>query len=63
MEVGEVRKRVQRAIDAARERALRRRERADAAEQAYERFLQDYTYLSFNGVKLPPQPGNWLPLS
>src|SRR5436190_1381758 len=29
----------------------------------YERFLQEYTYLSFNGVKPPPQPGNWLPLS
>src|SRR5881398_715818 len=29
----------------------------------YERFLQEYTYLSFNGVKAPPQPGSWLPLS
>src|SRR5216110_1317099 len=28
----------------------------------YERLLQEYTYLSLNGVKLPPQPGNWLPL-
>src|SRR5438034_719050 len=28
----------------------------------YERLLQEYTYLSFNGAKLPP-PGNWLPLS
>ena len=28
----------------------------------YERFLQEYTYLSFNGVKAPPQPGSWLPL-
>jgi arginine decarboxylase len=29
----------------------------------YERFLQEYTYLSLNGVKAAPQPGNWLPLS
>src|SRR6266568_4508971 len=29
----------------------------------YERFLQEYTYLSLNGTKPPPQPGNWLPLS
>jgi len=29
----------------------------------YERLLQEYTYLSFNGAKPPPQPGNWLPLS
>src|SRR6187399_3466844 len=29
----------------------------------YERFLQEYTYLSFNGVKAPMQPGSWLPLS
>ena len=29
----------------------------------YERLLQEYTYLSLNGVKSPPQPGNWLPLS
>lgn len=29
----------------------------------YERLLQEYTYLSFNGVKPSPQPGNWLPLS
>jgi arginine decarboxylase len=29
----------------------------------YERFLQEYTYLSLNGVKPPPPPGNWLPLS
>src|SRR6187399_3213838 len=29
----------------------------------YERLLQEYTYLSLNGVKAPPQPGNWLPLS
>ena len=29
----------------------------------YERFLQEYTYLSFNGSKAPPQPGSWLPLS
>src|SRR6476659_1719545 len=29
----------------------------------YERFLQEYTYLSFNGVKAPTQPGSWLPLS
>src|SRR5213082_1515006 len=28
----------------------------------YERLLQEYTYLSLAGVKLPPQPGNWLPL-
>src|SRR5256712_5314428 len=29
----------------------------------YERRLQEYTYLSLNGTKAPPQPGNWLPLS
>src|SRR5438105_8097851 len=29
----------------------------------YERFLQEYTYLSLNGAKPLPQPGNWLPLS
>jgi arginine decarboxylase len=29
----------------------------------YERLLQEYTYLSLNGVKLPPQSGSWLPLS
>src|SRR5213082_1300160 len=29
----------------------------------YERLLQEYTYLSLNGVKSAPQPGNWLPLS
>jgi len=29
----------------------------------YERLLQEYTYLSLNGVKPPPPPGNWLPLS
>ena len=29
----------------------------------YERLLQEYTYLSLNGTKLPPPPGNWLPLS
>ena len=29
----------------------------------YERLLHEYTYLSLNGVKLAPQPGNWLPLS
>jgi arginine decarboxylase len=29
----------------------------------YERLLQEYTYLSLNGTKSPPQPGNWLPLS
>ncbi len=29
----------------------------------YERLLQEYTYLSFNGAKPSPQPGNWLPLS
>ena len=29
----------------------------------YERLLQEYTYLSLNGTKAPPQPGNWLPLS
>ena len=28
----------------------------------YERLLQEYTYLSLNGSKPPPQPGNWLPL-
>jgi arginine decarboxylase len=29
----------------------------------YERLLQEYTYLSLNGTKPPPPPGNWLPLS
>ena len=29
----------------------------------YERLLQEYTYLSLNGTKAPPLPGNWLPLS
>ena len=29
----------------------------------YERLLQEYTYLSLNGAKPQPQPGNWLPLS
>jgi arginine decarboxylase len=29
----------------------------------YERLLQEYTYLSLNGAKAQPQPGNWLPLS
>jgi arginine decarboxylase len=29
----------------------------------YERLLQEYTYLSFNGAKIQPQPGNWLPLT
>ncbi|PYJ47990.1 MAG: arginine decarboxylase [Verrucomicrobia bacterium] len=29
----------------------------------YERFLQEYTYLTLNGTKPLPQPGNWLPLS
>ncbi len=29
----------------------------------YERLLQEYTYLSLNGTKPKPQPGNWLPLS
>ena len=29
----------------------------------YERLLQEYTYLSLNGTKQQPQPGNWLPLS
>ena len=29
----------------------------------YERLLQEYTYLSLNGSKPPPPPGNWLPLS
>jgi len=29
----------------------------------YERFLQEYTYLSLNGTKPSPQPGSWLPLS
>jgi len=29
----------------------------------YERLLQEYTYLSLNGAKPVPQPGNWLPLS
>ena len=29
----------------------------------YERLLQEYTYLSLNGAKPLPDPGNWLPLS
>src|SRR6266542_516359 len=29
----------------------------------YERFLHEYTYLTLNGTRPPPQPGNWLPLS
>ncbi|MGI9114315.1 MAG: arginine decarboxylase [Chthoniobacterales bacterium] len=29
----------------------------------YERLLQEYTYLSLNGAKPLPAPGNWLPLS
>ena len=29
----------------------------------YERLLQEYTYLTLNGIKPPPQPGSWLPLS
>ena len=29
----------------------------------YERSLQEYTYLSLNGIKASPQSGNWLPLS
>jgi len=29
----------------------------------YERLMQEYTYLSLNGSKPLPQPGNWLPLS
>ena len=29
----------------------------------YERLLQEYTYLSLNGDKAPPQPGSWVPLS
>ena len=29
----------------------------------YERLLQEYTYLSLDGTKPAPQPGNWLPLS
>jgi arginine decarboxylase len=29
----------------------------------YERLLQEYTYLSLNGARPLPQPGNWLPLS
>jgi arginine decarboxylase len=29
----------------------------------YERLLQEYTYLTLNGTKQPPQPGSWLPLS
>src|SRR5712664_281047 len=29
----------------------------------YERLLQEYTYLSLNGVKASPQSTNWLPLS
>ncbi len=28
----------------------------------YERLLQEYTYLSLNGSRPSPQPGNWLPL-
>ncbi|MDQ6861566.1 MAG: biosynthetic arginine decarboxylase [Verrucomicrobiota bacterium] len=28
----------------------------------YERLLQEYTYLSLNGSRPVPQPGNWLPL-
>ncbi len=29
----------------------------------YERLLQEYTYLTLNGTRPSPQPGNWLPLS
>ena len=29
----------------------------------YERFLQEYTYLTLNGTRPSPQPGSWLPLS
>ncbi|MEY2547382.1 MAG: arginine decarboxylase [Verrucomicrobiota bacterium] len=29
----------------------------------YERLLHEYTYLSLNGARPLPQPGNWLPLS
>jgi arginine decarboxylase len=29
----------------------------------YERLLQEYTYLSLDGIKAPPQPSNWVPLS
>jgi arginine decarboxylase len=29
----------------------------------YERLLQEYTYLSLNGVTASPQSANWLPLS
>jgi hypothetical protein len=29
----------------------------------YERFLQEYTYLSLNGTKPSLQSANWLPLS
>jgi arginine decarboxylase len=29
----------------------------------YERLLQEYTYISLNGTKSQPPPGNWLPLS
>jgi arginine decarboxylase len=29
----------------------------------YERLLQEYTYLTLNGTRPPPQPGSWLPLS
>src|SRR5438552_2626904 len=29
----------------------------------YERLLQEYTYLTFNGTKPLTQPGSWLPLS
>src|SRR5438477_2998238 len=28
----------------------------------YERLLQEYTYLTLNGTRPAPQPGNWLPL-
>src|SRR6266481_4623913 len=29
----------------------------------YERLLQEYTYLSLDGTKAPPQASNWVPLS
>jgi arginine decarboxylase len=29
----------------------------------YERLLQEYTYLSLDGTKAPPQTSNWVPLS
>ena len=29
----------------------------------YERLLQEYTYLSLDGTKAPPQANNWVPLS